>query len=60
VPSDPVDRDGGVGVVYVRGDLVDEPSGFLSGASGQVCYLSYRCLVVREDVNLVAVESVLV
>jgi hypothetical protein len=54
-----VDRDGGVRVVYVRGDLVDELSGFLSGASGQVCCPSYRSLVIREDVDPAAAESVL-
>jgi hypothetical protein len=58
VPGDPVDRDGGAGVVYVRSDLVDELSSFLSGSLGQVCYPSYPCLVVREDVDPVAAESV--
>jgi hypothetical protein len=59
VSGDPVDRDGGVGVVYVRGDLVDELGYFLSGASGQVCCPGYCCLVVREYVDPVAVESIL-
>jgi hypothetical protein len=54
---DPVDYDGGVGVVYVRGDLVHEPSCFLSGALGQVYCPGYCCLVVCEYVDPVAVES---
>jgi hypothetical protein len=60
VSGDPVDRDGGVGVVDVRGDLVDESGCFLSGALGQVCRPGYRCLVVREYVDPVVAESVLV
>jgi hypothetical protein len=59
VPGDPVDRDGGASIVYVRSDLVDEPSGFLSGALGQVYYPGYRCLVVHEYVDPVAAESIL-
>jgi hypothetical protein len=54
-----VDRDGGVGVVDVYGDLVDESSCFLSGALVQVCCPGYRCLVVREYVDSAAAESVL-
>jgi hypothetical protein len=59
VPRDPVDHDGGASVVYVCSDLVDEPSSFLSGASGQVCCPGYCCLVVCEYVDPVAVESIL-
>jgi hypothetical protein len=60
MPGDPVDHDGGASVVYVCSNLVDEPSGFLSRALGQVCCLGYRCLVVHEYVDLAAAESVLV
>jgi hypothetical protein len=58
--GDPVDHDSGVSVVYIHGDLMDEPSGFLSGVLGQVYCLSYCCLVVHEDVDLVVAESILV
>jgi hypothetical protein len=60
VSGAPVDHDGGVGIVDVHGDLVDELSCFLSGASGQVCYPGYHCLVVYEYVDLAAAESILV
>jgi hypothetical protein len=59
VSGDPVDRDGGVSIVYVYGNLMDKPSYFLSVALGQVYCLGYCCLVVCEYVDLVAAESVL-
>jgi hypothetical protein len=59
VSGDPVDYDGGVSVLDVCGNLVDESSCFLSRASGQVYCLGYCCLVVREYVDPVAAESVL-
>jgi hypothetical protein len=59
VSGDPVHHDGGVGVVDVRGNLMDESSYFLSGALGQVCCLGYCYLAFCEYVDPAAAESVL-